>query len=999
MHAGRASGRGLLSRYKAALCSIVEVWATANVMARPIPLLGASRTVTPRQRSHGLRLLGIFLGTAIISLTSGCAGGWQGSTSANAGQTSITQPQSQTVNVGQAATFSVTATGTGPFTYQWFQNGQPISGANSGTYTISAPSMTDNGAVFTVVVTGPNGSMTSIGATLTVKPIAPTITTQPASQTVQAGDSGTFTVAATGTGPLSYQWYLNGVAIIGATGTTYTTPATSTGNTGGVYTVTVTNAAGLATSVAATLTVTSSTPIAASLVPSSATPPYKGTVQLVPTFSNGTAVIGSAGVGSSDITASAVSGGSYATPALTAGKTYTLTVTGPKGDVVSTTCIVAPTPVTITPVMPANQIFAPGPETFAATASGGVTNNLTWTASSGTFAGNVWTSPVLAGTYTITATSVDNPSVSVSTNVTIAAVAINTQPASQRVCNGGVLTLTVSASYATSYQWNLNGTAIPTATNSTYSVSAATSANSGNYTVTVTNGLGSLTSSVASVVVGSSITANPTNLSISATQTATFAVSAAGQNPFTYQWYQVPSGGSTGAAIAGATSSSYTTPAVDSTYNGAKYYATVTDSCAGAPLTSSAATLTVTVSNVPPTITTQPVGESVAVGGTTASFTVVASGTPALAYQWYRVPAGQVIGTRIVGATSATYNVPASATTTGNDQDAYYVIVSNAYGQAVSLKAPLAVGNGILLQITGQPADQYVNEGDPATFTVTATSNLPLTYQWYRADPGTSTFAAIPGATNPTYTLDPAALSDNGAVYHVVVSNGSTSPTTSNPAALFVGPLAGVDDLCSTTWSAQGTAVAQPSCAFQLTAATNNQRGAIVWPTLISTGDIHLSFTVAISNPSVLPADGFTVLLGDPSLGATPASVGQPGQGLAAQGIPGLVLAFDTYHNGSEPAVPYFAIGRGETAQWEKPWFVVNTSIPALASGGTTVTHIYTVSIAQGKVTVMLDGAQIFSGDLAVPPVAYLYVTASTGGSWEQTVISNVSATVSAPSQ
>jgi immunoglobulin I-set domain protein len=949
------------------------------------------------QRDHSiLSGLGAIALTLSLSIVSGCAGGWEGSKPPV--PTTITQPQSQTVTVGQTASFAVTASGTGPFSYQWYKGGVAVSGATSSTYTTPPTVMSDSGSIFTVTVTNSTGTLTSAGASLTVKAIVPTITTQPVSQTVMAGQTATFIVAATGTGPLSYQWYENGVAISGATSSTYTTSPTVTGDSGAVFTVTVSNSAGAATSVPATLTVSSTTPIAASLVPSSTTPPYKGSVTLVPTFSNGTAVIGSAGIGSSDITASAVSGASYPTPALTSGKTYTLTVTGPKGDVVSTTCIVTPTSVAITPISPANQIFAPGSVTFTATASGGLTNNLTWTATAGNFAGNVWTSPTVAGSYTITATSVDNASVSVSTNATISGVVINTQPVSQKVCSGGVLTLTVNANYATSYQWSLNDTPIPGATNSTYSVSGATSANSGNYTVTVTNGLGSVTSSVASVVVGSSITSNPTSLSIVATETATFAVSASGLSPFTYQWYQTPSGGTTGVAISGAMSSVYTTPAVDSSYDGAKYYATVTDSCAGSPLTSTAATLTVAAGNAPPTITTQPMGQTVAIGGTT-SFSVVASGTPALLYQWYRIPAGQVTGTVIPGATSATYNVPSSATTAANDQDAYYVIVSNAYGQAVSQNAPLAVGNGILLQIIGQPANQYVDEGAPATFTVTASSNLPLTYQWYRADPGSSTFTAIAGATNPTYTLDPTALSDSGAVYYVVVSNGTTTSVTSNSAALFVGPLAGIDTLCSTNWLAQGDAVAQSGCKFQLTDSLNNQRGAIVWPTLISTGNIQLNFTVTISNPSNPPADGFAVVLGDPALGATPTSVGATGMGLAAKGIPGFVLAFDTYHNGGEPNVPYFAIGRGETALWENPWLDVNTTISALATLGSTVTHDYTVSIVEGKMTVTLDGVQIFSGDVMVPPVAYFYVTSSTGGKFEQTVISNLSATVSAPSE
>ena len=88
--------------------------------------------------------------------------------------------------------------------------------------------------------------------------VAPSVTTQPASQSVSAGQAASFSVAATGTAPLGYQWKKNGTAISGATSSSYTTAATVTSDNGGQFTVAVSNSAGSATSNVATLTVTSS---------------------------------------------------------------------------------------------------------------------------------------------------------------------------------------------------------------------------------------------------------------------------------------------------------------------------------------------------------------------------------------------------------------------------------------------------------------------------------------------------------------------------------------------------------------------------------------------------------------------------------------------------------------------------------------------------------------------------------------------------------------------
>jgi outer membrane protein assembly factor BamB len=84
---------------------------------------------------------------------------------------------------------------------------------------------------------------------------APAITTQPSNATVSVGATATFTVVASGTDPLSYQWQKNGTAITGATGASYTTPAVSSADDGEMFNVVVTNTAGSATSGSARLSV------------------------------------------------------------------------------------------------------------------------------------------------------------------------------------------------------------------------------------------------------------------------------------------------------------------------------------------------------------------------------------------------------------------------------------------------------------------------------------------------------------------------------------------------------------------------------------------------------------------------------------------------------------------------------------------------------------------------------------------------------------------------
>ena len=188
----------------------------------------------------------------------GCAGLASQSTGTKSVAPAIAaQPASQIVTVGQPATFSVSATGTAPLRYQWLKNNANIGGATGAIYTTPATLAGDNGANFDVVVSNSAGSVTSTMATLTVNAsaVAPTITAQPANQTVAIGQTATFSVTATGTAPLSYQWQKNSGDISGATAASYTTPATVSGDNGAKFDVIVSNSVGNQTSTMATLTV------------------------------------------------------------------------------------------------------------------------------------------------------------------------------------------------------------------------------------------------------------------------------------------------------------------------------------------------------------------------------------------------------------------------------------------------------------------------------------------------------------------------------------------------------------------------------------------------------------------------------------------------------------------------------------------------------------------------------------------------------------------------
>jgi GH25 family lysozyme M1 (1,4-beta-N-acetylmuramidase) len=338
------------------------------------------------------------------------------------------------------------------------------------------------------------------------------------------------------------------------------------------------------------------------------------------------------------------------------------------------------------------------------------------------------------------------------TTITNAPV-FTTQPAANTtVTLGSNVTFTAAASGypAPTYQWKFNTTNINGANSTSLTITNAQTNNAGVYSVVASNVAGVVTSSNATltVYIPLTITTQPTNLTVLKGSTAAFSVAAMGTPPPGYQWQF------NDVSIPGASSNVLTIPNVQSNKQG-NYSVSVTNSTGS--IISSNATLTVVTA---PAITAQPTNRTVIEGNST-TFTVTATGTPTLTYQWL------LGGSNIDGATGSSYSIGSVQAGQGGN---YQVLVTNNYGAATSSNALLTVLSPPM--ITGQPHSVTVPAGSNATFTVTATGT-GLTYQWLFNS------GAIGGANGTSYTVV-GAQTNNAGNYSVLVTNTVASVTSSN---------------------------------------------------------------------------------------------------------------------------------------------------------------------------------------------------------------------------
>ncbi len=349
--------------------------------------------------------------------------------------------------------------------------------------------------------------------------------------------------------------------------------------------------------------------------------------------------------------------------------------------------------------------------------------------------------------------------------------AIATQPSSLTVTQGYTTTFTVSASGSPLlfYQWKLNNNNIAGATTSTYTKTNTQPADAGNYTVLVTNGVGPVTSSNATltVLVPAAITVPPADAIVPAGSNVTFSATNVGTAPVYFQWQ----------------------------FNGTNLPAATTNKLVLTNVQpSQAGTYTLIVSNfldvdsddvaltvLDPWISAQPTNQNVSPGAT-AHFAVGVSGTAPISYGWFKdgSPLADMPG--ISGAYAANLYVSnASALSMGT----YAVTVSNLNGQVISSNAVLTGSFPPL--ITVQPTSQATAAGANVSFSVSAIGPGSYTYQWQRNATNLLNTNKISGANSATLTVSNAQAGEL-ASYAVVVNNGN-GPAVSSNATLLLAPV------------------------------------------------------------------------------------------------------------------------------------------------------------------------------------------------------------------
>ncbi|MBG90019.1 MAG: hypothetical protein CMO80_24405, partial [Verrucomicrobiales bacterium] len=458
----------------------------------------------------------------------------------------VTPPAPATVSEGSPVGFAVVATGTAPLSYQWRRNGQNIADATNTIYNISSAQPSDAGG-YDVVISNVAGVTTSSSATLVVNS-PPAITSQPQAQALHVGMTAQFSVLATGSGTLNYQWRKDGVNLPGANAASLSVPGVSTLSAGN-YDVVISNVAGSITSSAVALTVDSAPLLAVGPASQSTT----ASLQLV--------TLSSTSFGAQPITYYWRHNGLLRTGAGFSGPNvsfinfttnlglWELTISNSFGTAVSAPAYVTTPGAPSVLGQPQDATVLEGQTvTFSMLPNGSQPFRVQWL-KDGQFLANASglsltisnVTALDAGGYTaVIGNTFGFSSSQPATLSVIVPPVILTQPAHQLISVGGVASfgVNVSSVEAVTYQWRKDGSNLVGQTTSGVSVANAQPVDAGNYDVIVANSAGSVTSSVANLTLANPpvLTTQPTSTAVEVATRVELVSLASGSAPLHYQW-------------------------------------------------------------------------------------------------------------------------------------------------------------------------------------------------------------------------------------------------------------------------------------------------------------------------------------------------------------------------------------------------------------------------------------------------------------------------------
>ncbi|MFC2090730.1 immunoglobulin domain-containing protein, partial [Bacteroidota bacterium] len=715
------------------------------------------------------------------------------------------QPTSKSVCEGENTSFTVAASGSN-VSYQWMFNGTDISGATSSTYLIAGVDQTVVGN-YSVEITGSCGSVISDLATLTL-PSNTSITLQPTDVTYCTGGQATISIEASGAN-LSYQWRKDGVALtddtqISGTATKTLIITSVASENEGLYSCNVTGTCGSVLSNPANLTVQQLTGITTQLTSKSVcegentsfTVAASGSNVSYQWMFNGTDI---SGANSSTYTIAGVD--------QTDAGNYSIEITGSCGSVISDLASLTVLSEVAISSHPTSQTISENDSLSFEVLAIGSGLSYQWKKDGVDIAGatsNRYTiqNAILsdAGNYTCVITGDCNEVTSnVATLVVNSLVVITSQPLSQVECEGGNVSLSVTATGENlTFEWRKDDITmvneagkIDGAHSSALTLSSLSNIDAGSYTCVVTGSGSSVVSNAATIEIISSTVINtqPASQEVLEGETVSFSLEATGTD-LSYQWMKDND------PIGGATSSIFTLLSVSKLHEG-NYTCAVTGTCGA--VSTNAATLVV---NALVTISTQPVSQDICEGGS-ASFSVIATGDN-LTYEWMKDNIAMVNDTgKVEGAHSSTLTV---SLLTSSDAGSYTCVVAGSGSSLTSDAATLDVISSTV--ITLQPVSQEVDEGSTVSFIVEATG-ADLTYQWKKDN------VSISGETGTNITLLNATNVDEGTYNCEII--GSCGTMTSNPAILIVNTVTGITSQPTDQSSCEGE-----NLTFTITATGEN---------------------------------------------------------------------------------------------------------------------------------------------------------------------------------